>query len=359
MKILLLGEFSSLHNNLKSGLRQLGHKAVVAAAGDGFKRIPADISFEKNWPGVLEKIYRQYSPLLHLRELRGYDVVQLINPFSFYGYGFPVKPFYRRIHDGNKKMFMLAAGDDAYCLRYAVPKLRYSPLPDALKYDIKKPYYYMQSDRALSFNTWALDLVDGVIPIGYEYELGYLQSTKRLKTIPIPMDVDKIKYEDNLVHERLVVFHGLNRYGFKGTRHVEEAFKYLRRKYPNELELVIDGGLPLDQYLALMRRANVIVDQMYSYSLGVNGVYALAMGKIVIGGAEPESLRSMGVTESPVINVEPSAASLIAAIEQLLVSKASILEHGQRSREYAVRVHDCVRVAGQYIDVWNGAASTR
>lgn len=359
LKILLLGEFSGLHNNLKSGLCQLGHQAIVAAAGDGFKKIPADIRFEQDWPGILSKVYRQYSPLWHLNELRGFDVVQLMNAFSFYGYGFPARWFYKRIRNRNEKMFMLAAGDDAYCLRYAMPRLKYEPFSEFLKYDLKKSHYYKESAKSMRFNTWLVDLVDGIIPVMYEYELGYQGSLKRLKTIPIPMDLKAIKYEENRVIGRLRVFHGLNRYGFKGTRHVEEAFEYLRAKYPNDLELTIGGGVPLSVYLQWMRRANVIVDQMYSYSLGVNGVYALAMGKVVVGGAEPESLRSMGIERSPVINVTPSATSLIAAVEGLLAKRDSIAEQGWLSRLYAEEVHDCVKVARQYVAEWNGVVLPR
>ena len=35
MKILLLGEYSGLHLNLRDGLRELGHDVVLASAGDG------------------------------------------------------------------------------------------------------------------------------------------------------------------------------------------------------------------------------------------------------------------------------------------------------------------------------------
>ena len=37
MKILLLGDFSAVHKNLKDGLLELGHDVVLASDGDGFK----------------------------------------------------------------------------------------------------------------------------------------------------------------------------------------------------------------------------------------------------------------------------------------------------------------------------------
>ena len=44
MKILLVGEFSRLHNSLKEGLLALGHEVILVNNGDGFKNFPADIS---------------------------------------------------------------------------------------------------------------------------------------------------------------------------------------------------------------------------------------------------------------------------------------------------------------------------
>jgi len=42
-QILLLGEFSGLHTNLKEGLEELGHSANLVSSGDGEKNIKRDI----------------------------------------------------------------------------------------------------------------------------------------------------------------------------------------------------------------------------------------------------------------------------------------------------------------------------
>lgn len=358
MKILLLGEFSGLHKNLKEGLLELGHEVIVAAHGDGFKKIPADISFDPYFSGRMGNIERVFRPLTKLNHMKGFDVVQLISPFSFYyeklPYSlFPTDYFFNQVIGGNKKFFMLAAGDDAFFWRYGRKALAYGPFDDFLKYDAKSNFYFMQSEKSLEMNKKLVDRSRGVIPVMYEYEISYKDSTKRLPTIPLPMNVNKIEYRENRINQKLVVFHGLNRYGFKGTRHIEEAFKILEKKYPNDLELIIDGNMPLNKYLSLMQRTNVVIDQLNSYSLGMNGVYALAMGKVVLGGAEPESLKSMGVHSSPVINVRPSASNMVESVEQLLDQRYRIQEMGAQSRVFAEKVHGHIRVAELYIDTWN------
>ena len=44
MKILLVGEFSRLHNSLKEGLVLLGHEVSIVGCGDKFKQFPVDYS---------------------------------------------------------------------------------------------------------------------------------------------------------------------------------------------------------------------------------------------------------------------------------------------------------------------------
>ena len=46
MKILLLGEYSRLHNSLKEGLMSLGHEVTIVGCGDKFKKFPVDFSID-------------------------------------------------------------------------------------------------------------------------------------------------------------------------------------------------------------------------------------------------------------------------------------------------------------------------
>ncbi len=354
MKILLLGEFSALHKNLKEGLQSLGHYAVIAGTSDGYKKITTDISFGSSFPSFLGVLDRKLKPFLSLPKLKNFDVVQLINPFVIYGHYFSLnRLFYDNIIKNNNKFFLLGAGDDAYYWKYGRKMVRYCHIEDFLKYDNKSPYYYMNSPAAFSFNKRLLEKSNGIIPTVYEYEVSYLNCPKRLETIPFPINIEKIEYTDNICGKKITIFHGLNRYGSKGTRHVEEAFAALKKKYPNDLELITDGQLPLKEYLEIMKKTNVVVDQMYGYSTGMNGVYALAMGKIVMGGAEPEAFQSLKINSSPVINLQPNAASIVKEVEKLLEKRSEIQEMGYQSRLFAENVHGHIKVAKQYLDTWN------
>lgn len=353
MKILLLGEFSALHKNLKEGLVSLGHEVDIASSGDGWKKIDADIDLTTKGNIISKKIKGVLQKFELLELVKEYDLVQLMNPFIFYDKRLPNKLFFAKLIENSKFFYMLGAGDDAYFWKYGRSNLRYGPFDDFLKYDCNgKLKYFMENDRAFAVNKYIADNINGIIPIMYEYEISYKGHRNLLKTIPIPMNIEKIKYEDNIVSDKLVVFHGLNRYGFKGTRHVEEAFKVLNEKYPNKLELIIDGHMSLDKYLDVMRRTNIVIDQTNSYSLGVNGIYAMAMGKVVLGGAEPESLKSLGVNSSPVINIKPNAHSIVDAIEKLIYQQEQIKEIGLNSRKFVEEVHGHIHIAKRYLEIW-------
>ena len=61
MKILLIGEYSNLHNSLKQGLLKNGHEVVLLGNGDGFKNLDVDILikssiFENNFLKIIAKI---------------------------------------------------------------------------------------------------------------------------------------------------------------------------------------------------------------------------------------------------------------------------------------------------------------
>ena len=43
MKILLIGEYSNLHNSLKQGLQKNGFEVTLLSTGDGFKNFDSDI----------------------------------------------------------------------------------------------------------------------------------------------------------------------------------------------------------------------------------------------------------------------------------------------------------------------------
>lgn len=358
MKILLVGEYSSLHKNLKEGLVELGHEVTIAADSCGWMDIRPDINFSSTRKGLIGKLETYIvNPLASLHLLKGYDIVQFVSPLVLHPKTLPlVKYFYRKLIENNGKSFLLSAGDDSYFATIANEELAYTPWKDAEKYDGFDPSSW-KSSKIVSWNEELVSIVDGVIPIMYEYAYGYrARSVKNLlQTIPIPMNLSKIKYKENIICNKIIFFHGLNRYGFKGTHYIEKAFEVMNKKYPNDINCIIEGKLPLEKYLKLISSVNISLDQTSSYSYGVNAVYSLAMGHVVMSGSEPESLLEFNVNESPIINIRPSVEDIISKMEFILDNRRNIDEFGYKSRIYAESLHDHVIIAKKYIAAWSSA----
>lgn len=352
MKILLLGEFSSLHNNLKKGLVEKGHSVTLASSGDGWKKINHDLKLPMPDTGsILSKIVYRVRLIKLFFSFKNFDVIQFISPGIIPTSFFPSKFILKRLRKKNHKIFLLAAGSDYYYWTVSQKQLRYGPFNDNIKYDLKQNKVRFLEKDFKEFNKFLANFVDGIIPIMYEYEVAYKEFANLTQVIPIPVDLESIQMQPPTNKNKLLIFHGLSRYGFKGTKYIEQAFSDLAVKYSNKADFLIKGKMPLNQYLDLLEMTDLIVDQTSSYSLGVNGVFGLAMGKIVFGGAEPESLKCIGTTSSPVINIKPDPKDIVQKISQILDS-GDIDELRVRSRKYAENFHCCHQVASQYIDTW-------
>lgn len=358
MNILLLGEFSGLHKNLKDGLELLGHDVTIAGTGDGFKKLEVDLSFDATLPSLFGKVESYLKPHLERKQLSGFDVVQVMNPFLFYRHRLPkwINGIYHKLlfsflKANNGSMFLLAAGSDGYFWRNTPAHMRYSPHCDEVKYDLNGRGHPLATQSAFQFNQDFIEWFEGVIPTMFEYEVAYAGEDKLLEAIPMPINTDKIPANMVGGGKNVNVFHGLNRYGFKGTRHVEGAFDIISN-IRDDVSAIIKGRLPLTEYLALMERMDIVIDQTNSYSLGMNGLFAMAMGKVVLGGSEPESLACLDVTDSPVVNVLPDKNDIVEKLVGILDDKNGLEERSFASRKFVERVHDCRKVAQNFLHVW-------
>jgi glycosyltransferase involved in cell wall biosynthesis len=353
MRILLAGEYSGLHNNLKDGLNKLGHEVILAASGDGFKKFPADYLWVPNSSGTLDNLSLLWRINRDVKSWKPFDVVQFINPsivthrMGFNNY------IIKQLLNKATKSFLLAAGDDYHVWKYYgnpgvyKEQVKYNwikeiiaqnDVPNNLK-DLFPPKWTEQLIR----------LVDNVIPIAYEYQQAYGSVPNRTSIIKMPINVDKVSYKENkVVNNKVVIIHGLNRESFKGTHYIREAFERLSKKYPNDLELIIQGKMSQKDYFDLVSRCNVILDQTNSYSLGMNALYSMAMGKVVLGGAEQESIIAHGYDYCPAINILPSVKDIEEKITMLLDKRDQIREIGYQSREFIEKHHHYLDIASEY-----------
>lgn len=365
MKILLLGEFSNVHWTLACALRELGHEVSVISNGDEWKGYPSDISLIRK-PGRIGSIAYLYKVLRLLPKLKGYDVVQLINPVHFIDLkaerGIRIYDYLRK---HNKRVFLGAFGYDHYYVYDSIVNrtLRYCDFYTPTREVHHDWNSANEQDWLHTFkkdaNIHIAKTCDGIISGLYEYDVAYRPLFRDKTTfIPFPIETKEIDERLLTMHEgrKLRFFIGIQRHrtALKGTDIMLRALERVVADYPEQAEMVKAESVPFAQYKEMMKSSDVLLDQIYSYTPAMNALQAMSQGLIVVGGGEEENYTILREPElRPIINVQPDEEDIYRQLEQLILHPERITQLKRDSVEYIRRHHDSIKVAKQYIDAWS------
>lgn len=381
MRILLLGDYSNVHATLAEGFRTLGHECVVASDGDKWRDYPRDIDLKREF-GLKGNTSFLFRLMKALPKMRGFDVVQLINPIFFELKAERLAPFYRYLCRHNGKMVMGAFGMDyywTYVNTYERP-LRYSDFNfgDTIRTDqeAERFRHEMIGTPKETLNRLIAEDCDGIVAGLYEYWVTYKAPRPprgegcrntgkglfedKLTFIPfpikIPASVDTHRVSPPpLGAGGLTLFIGISkdRGAYKGTDIMLKAARAVQEKYPDRLQIQVANGVPFAQYQHMMDTSDAILDQLYSYTPAMNALLAMSKGIINIGGGEPEHYDLLGEQElRPIINVLPTYESCYEEIEKLVLHPERIPLLQQQSIAYVKKHHDYLKVAQQYLDFY-------
>lgn len=356
MKILLLGEYSNVHNTLAQGLRKLGHKVTVASNGDFWKNYPRDIDLARR-PGKLGGMALMAKVYSLLPTWKGYDVVQLINPIFIELKAERLEPIYRRLRRQNGKMVLGAMGMDWYWVNECMQRkpLRYSDFNfgDKLRTDqeaIKEQKDWIGTKKG-ELNQFIANDCDGIVAGLYEYKVCYEPYFKeKMRFIPMPIVPQNVTIEHEVkLPVKLFIGISKGRSAYKGTDIMLRAAEEVKRKHPDRLQIVKAEGVPFDEYQMMMNGSDAIMDQLYSYTPAMNALLAMSKGIVCIGGGEPENYEILNEKElRPIVNVKPEYDSVVNELQQLIMHPERIAEMKRQSVEYIRRHHDYIKVARQY-----------
>jgi len=377
MKVLLIGEYSRLHNSLKEGLEKLGHTATIVSNGDGFKKYPNDHDIAARWlrkriPNLLRQaIFRisgcDIAVFEHawrvrklLSQLKEFDIVQLISETPLMA---PLGVEYRllkKLRVQNGKMFVLCSGADHVFMNAARSgKFRYSLLDPYLADKLLKPEYLFAlphlAARYKKHHERMMRLAEGMIATDIDYAIALEGRPENLGMIPNPVNIDRLAFDPKLVDGKIVIFHGINRsaYHKKGNAFFERALDDIREKYGDRVEIIQTENVPYDVYIQSYDRAHIVLDQVYAYDQGYNALEAMAKGKVVFTGAETEFMEHYGLTERVAVNAVPDEKEISAALSFLIENPAEISNMGKRAREFVEQHHDYANIAKAYLNIWN------
>lgn len=363
MKVLLLGEYSNVHWTLAEGLRALGHTVTVASHGDFWKNYPRDIDLRRDTTGFKDTVSFLYRLLKALPQMRGYDVVQLINPMFVELMPSRIFPIYKYLRKYNKKVFLGAFGSDYYWVQAGLDKvfrygdfnigdrLRISPSADNM---VRVNLERIRKE----LNIYIANDCDGIISGLYEYDVCYRREFPgKTKFIPFPINMDKITpRRPHPETDKVRFFIGIQKgkEEYKGTDIIFPCLKRLQENYPDKMEIIKVESVPYAQYCHMMDTSDVIVDQLYSYTPSMNSLLAMAKGLVLVGGGEEENYEILNESElRPIVNILPDAQDIYNKMEALLLNPVDIAKRQRDSVTYILRHHECKKVATEYIEFWN------
>ena len=377
MRILLVGEYSRLHNSLKEGLMQLGHEVVLLSSGDGFKNFPSDIImkpsiflkpgfkiiakfFDKFFSIQLVELENYYKLEKIIPTLIGFDVVQLINEQPFKTSPKREIKLISKLIDQNKCLFLLSCGTDYTSVKYALEK--------KFKYSILTPYF---EDKSLKNNyrfilkyvtpsykklhNFIFQNIKGVIASDLDYHIPLKENPKYLGLIPNPINTDSIKYKPLEITDKIIIFHGINRMNYikKGNRFFEDALIIIKERFKDKVEIITAENLPYDLYIKAFDRCHILLDQVYAYDQGYNALEAMANGKVVFTGAEQDWLHNYNLQEDRVaINALPNTKDIASKLEWLISNPDKLIEISKNARAFIEKEHQYKNIASRYLKIW-------
>jgi len=362
MRILLLGEASFVHTTLKAGLQSLGHEVVTLSDGNNWHDAPRDISVRRDmrW-GVFGGLGVLWKLLCNVRYLMGNDIVQLHNyQVVPLGMKWNIR-FIRFLKRYNRCVIKLCLGDDPQVIE---SQLRGTPAYSDIYWGGSVRNVEVNRERIAEqrlpnvVRCWreATKQSDALVTVLYEYYLNYFtpEYKEKLHYIPLPVMLPpngeiRIKGGGNVIN--ILVGLQPKRDYIKGAAVIAKMLETLSRQNKGKLAIKYVEGVPYDEYCRMLSEADVLVDQLYSYTPSMNSLAAMARGTVVIGGGEEDFYRFIGERDlRPIINVRPdrSDEENISVLREALLTPGNIKRLSCESVAFVRKHYDYIKVARQY-----------
>lgn len=362
MKVLLIGEASFLHNTLKDGLTLLGHRVTTMSDGNNWHNAPRDIDLRRDMRlGKLGGLKVVWQLVCHLPKLVGNDVVQIHN-YQFvplkYGWNTAILRFLKCF---NKRIVKGCFGDDPQIFRQQALGI---PHYSDTFWNGKPQNVELNRERIAevsfpaAYRCWkhTTRMADALCACLYEYWLCYNEESfcGRIHYLPLPVKpvpavLRRVKGCAGVINVLVGIQPG--RDFMKGAGRMAKWIEDIAERHPGMVRIKYVEGVPYDEYMQMLCEADVLVDQLYSFTPSMNSLAAMARGTVVIGGGEEEFYEFIGEKVlRPIINVSPELSDAVntAAIEKVFFTDGCLSRMSSESMEFVDKYHDFRKVAMDY-----------
>lgn len=383
MKIVLLGEYSRLHNSLKEGLELLGHEVKIIGTGDDFKKYDVNFSlhpkfFKQNWlPRKiknavfrltkidLEKTEKGIRFYFFLPKLKGFDHIQLINSDAVETHPEFEIWLFKKLFKNNLRATksLLVCGDETPVIDYLLKQeFEYSILTPflenkSLEKEFRFSLKYTHKNYRKLFH-WVHKNTQSLLVSDMDYKLPMEKMGFDFEFIPNPINLTKISKIDLEITDKIVIFLGINRMNYikKGIVFFEEALEIIKNKYPEKVEIIVTEDVPYSEYIKSYNQAHILLDMVYAFDQGYNALEAMAKGKVVFTGASEDFEKEFHLTEKVALNALPDSKKIAMELSKLIENPEEIIAIGKRARQFVEREHHYEIIAKKYLSAWNSGS---
>lgn len=370
LKILLLGDYSGCHAALAEGLRDLGQDVTVASAGSIFQNTLRDIDlkrpFQNKIGGAL--LYRRALKLCE-KEFTDFDIVSLNNPQFIDLRPERSRVLLDKIRTRNRSLFLTAMGTDFFyireCLNPASPvkynEWRVFDRPSPLAVADPAQLAAWQTPLMENYCRYVYGILDGAQSVLYEYHNSLLTAlpTEMVSYCGIPIKPEKDVHIYRGGPLKVLLGRHRSRQLEKGTDILETAMDRVIKTLPHgSVEFRIAENLPAIEYRRLQAEADVVLDQLYSYSPATNALWAISRGQCAVTGAEPDYYDFIGEPSlRPMLNASPDPDTLTLSLCETLSHPRQLMERAVSGPEFVRRHNHYVLVARRCLDFWRSRAN--
>ncbi|EPF2930950.1 hypothetical protein ACSL9C_003880 [Vibrio navarrensis] len=351
MKILIYGEYSGYGKSLAVGFRELGHVAAVFSPnGDGWKKLDSDFGFSaQSKLGKLKELFKLIPVFLK------FDAVYIMSPsfFSFKLLGPLILLLFKikRI-----KLFLLCCGDDVEYIKAGESGIIKKFVFSGVDYPVAS-YFKTRPEKIINY--LCAKAADKIIPTMYDYQAPWINSQfnyKVTEVVPLACHVENIPKIKPTNIKVIKIMHGINRPDVKGTEVILAALRRIEKEFSNVV-IYTPEKLSQSEYLKIFSEIDISIDQCKCHSYGMNAIYAMMHGHVVMAPADEKHCDSFNVPQTPVVTINNDESDIYHKLKVLILSAEKLDKIKYETFEYAVKYHKPVNVCKQLeslIGVING-----
>lgn len=318
------------------GLREIGEEATIAVWRQnpfGYK-VDVDLHIDKE---------RLRQPLYALK-----------GGFKILWFALKSAPKYDvfHFHYGNS---LLPFGLDLFWLRLMKKRLimEYHGSDIRFIYNREKPQYYPYDELVVinrqlkRKNDRIMKYVDTIIT--HDEELRKHIPHKRLYITPLRIDTERFDpIYPSANKDKVVIVHAPSNYIEKGSKYVIASINELKQKH--DIEFILVEKKTQEEAFEIYKRADIIIDQLFSETYGVFAVESMAMGKPVVGYIS-DNIKKTFPKSMPIVSA--TIDNLTEILERLVLDDTRRRKLGIAGRKYVEKYHDYRKIAQVQMDIYN------